>query len=286
MAIFARRAMMAYLRLVKIGVMVVGLLWLTIFAIGLTKAQTVTGTITVEACEDLDAEGVCGPGGPLPAGVLACLENQSGQTTCQPAPATFTGLSTGVYTAALQFSGASQGYYPTTAPARITLSGCTCTGCQCSGPGCVCQCECQCQAVVRLGAVYPMHPKGVAVHTGLNKVYVAFQGPKINSDRPYPFVAVIDSATDQVIRIIPGGATGVAPGGSPGIGREPWGVAVSGDGQYVYAGSFGDGLISVINPFLDVVVTNLKPSAPFKPIAPAVNPLTGQVHFPTMAASE
>ena len=125
-----------------------------------------------------------------------------------------------------------------------------------------------------------MHPKGVAVHTGLNKVYVAFQGPKINSDRPYPFVAVIDSATDQVIRIIPGGATGVAPGGSPGIGREPWGVAVSGDGQYVYAGSFGDGLISVINPFLDVVVTNLKPSAPFKPIAPAVNPLTGQVHFP------
>ncbi|MEW5961721.1 MAG: cohesin domain-containing protein, partial [Chloroflexota bacterium] len=133
---------------------------------------------------------------------------------------------------------------------------------------------------VTLGAVYPVHPKGVAVHQGFNKVYVAFQGPVVlpevaaaaaESPKPYPFVAVIDGETDQVLRTIPGGPDG--------IGRSPWGVAVSGD--YVYVGSFGEGRVSVIDAISDTVIANIDPPRDdFKPTSPAVNPLTGWVHFP------
>src|SRR6185295_3110600 len=117
-------------------------------------------------------------------------------------------------------------------------------------------------------------PKGVAVHAGLNKVYVAFQGPVVTgtvTGKPYPFVAVIDGNNNEVLHTIPGGPNG--------IGREPWGVAVSGDN--VYVGSFRDGWISVINPISDTVIANVKPNrTDFQPTAPAVNPVTGWVHFP------
>lgn len=233
-------------------------------------SQTVTnGTITVNACNDQNADGDCNDGEVLlvNAGVEACLNDT---TLCQSVPATFTNQAAGNYTAFLRFSGASQGYYPTTGhtPVNIALG--------------------QTQ-IISLGAVYPVHPKGVAVQQELNKVYVAFQGPVITSpqrSKPYPFVAVIHGTTNEVLYTIPGGAGGVTPVGprtpnGEGIGRGPWGVAVSGDGRYVYVGAFEDGLVSVINPYSDTVVANLQPArSDFQPTAPAVDPVTGRVHFP------
>jgi YVTN family beta-propeller protein len=56
-------------------------------------------------------------------------------------------------------------------------------------------------------------------------------------------------------------------------------VAVSGD--YVYVGSFGQGRVSIIDANTDAVVTNVEPErTDFQPTSPAVNPLTGWVHFP------
>ena len=241
------------------------LLLLTALPVGLVYAQAGGGSLTVDACNDLDADGICGPGDPLPAGVEACLDDGS---ACQPVPAVFDSLAAGSYTPFLRFTGASQGYYPTTARSPVeVVEGQT--------------------VEVTLGAVYPFHPKGVAVHPGLNKVYVAFQGPMVAStvptgtmvvvvsdtalSKPYPFGAVIDSETDQVLQTIPGGPEG--------IGLEPWGVAVSGD--YVYVGSFGEGRVSVIDANSDTVIASLKPDrSDFQPTSPYVNPINGWVHFP------
>ncbi len=241
----------------------VGLVLLATLSYGLVYAQAGNGSITVNACYDQNADGDCEDpeDGAAPAEVEACLDDD---TNCQAVPATFTDLAGGSYTPFLRFSGASQGHYPTTPRTPIDLA---------EGE----------QAEVSLGAVYPMHPKGVAVHAGLNKVYVAFQGPVVFAEavtatatdtvvtKSYPFVAVIDGETDQVLQTIPGGENG--------IGREPWGVAVSGDN--VYVGSFGEGRVSVIDANADTVVANVKPERDdFQPTAPAVNPVTGWVHFP------
>ncbi|MBN1995775.1 MAG: hypothetical protein JW953_24025 [Anaerolineae bacterium] len=241
---------------------VLGLLLLIALPFGVVYAQG-DGTIMVNACTDQNADGDCDDAvdGVVPAGVEACLNDE---TNCLPIPATFTDLAPGSYTPFLRFSGTSQGYYPTTPRTPIDLA---------EGE----------QAEVTLGAVYPVHPKGVAIHAGLNKVYVAFQGPVILSEvstsavtetvvtKPYPFVAVIDGDTDEVLRTIPGGPDG--------IGRGPWGVAVSGDN--VYVGAFEDGLVSVIDANTDNVIANVKPERDtFGPTAPDVNPLTGWVHFP------
>ncbi len=210
------------------------------------------GKIIVDACPDLDADGNCGPGDPLPPGVLGCLRGVlSGDLGCKPVPALFAGLDPNdTYTPYLKFTGPSQGYYQTTRAAGIQVKH-----------GQV--------VTTTLGAVYPVHPTGIAVHAGLNKVYAAFQGPKVGNDRPYPFVAVIDSTTDVVSYTI---------GGPQGIGRQPWGVAVSGDN--VYVGSYGQGWISVINANTDLVATNVAPNRnDFQPAAAAVNPANGQVHF-------
>ncbi len=240
--------------------------WIIVFGLLLVLLPSVvyaqTGNITVNACTDQNANGDCADAAdsPAPLGVEACLNDT---LTCQPAPATFSGLAAGSYTPFLRFTGASQGYYPTTPRAAVSLAA--------DG-----------QATVTLGAVYPVHPKGVAVHAALNKVYVAFQGPVVMAEastaatqtvatKPYPFVAVIDGTTDEVLRTIPGG-----PGG---IGRGAWGVAVSGDN--VYVGAFEDGLVSVIDAKTDTVIANVKPDrSNFQPTSPAVNPLTGWVHFP------
>jgi hypothetical protein len=133
-----------------------GLLLLGVLSFGLVYAQD-GGSITVNACYDQDADGDCDDpeDGPAPAEVEACLDDE---TTCQAVPATFTDLAAGSYTPFLRFVGASQGHYPTTPRTAIDLA----------------QGE---QTEVTLGAVYPVHPKGVAVHEGLNRVYVAFQGP-------------------------------------------------------------------------------------------------------------
>jgi len=58
-----------------------------------------------------------------------------------------------------------------------------------------------------------------------------------------------------------------------GVGREPWGVAVSGNGEFVYVGSFGDGIVTIIEPETDVVITSVSPGAPFQPTSPTVIPL-------------
>ena len=245
----------------KWWIAIVVLALLTLVPLGAVYAQA--GSITVNACTDQNADGDCDDAtdSAAPAGVEACLDDD---TSCLPVPATFTSLAAGSYTPFLRFSGASQGYYPTTPRTAVNLAE-------------------DAQLEVSLGAVYPVHPKGVAVHTGLNKVYVAFQGPVVMSEvstaattqtvatKPYPFVAVIDGDTDQVLRTIPGGPEG--------IGRGPWGVAVSGDN--VYVGAFEDGRVSVIDANTDAVIANVKPERnDFQPAAPAVNPLTGWVHFP------
>jgi uncharacterized repeat protein (TIGR01451 family) len=211
------------------------------------------GVITVKACEDQNADGVCDSGGMLPPGILACLTDANGAPvgSCQAVTATFT-VDAGVYTAKLAFTGESQGYYPTLASQQVEVSECG-------------------VAEITLPAVNPIHPKGVAVDQASGKAYVAFQGPKIGYEWPYPFVAVIDGESDAVLRTIPGGPDG--------IGRQPWGVAVSGD--YAYVGSFGEGRISVIDIGTDTVIKNIQPNrADFQPTAPAVNPLNGRVHFP------
>jgi len=211
------------------------------------------GIITVNACEDQDADGVCGPGGDLPPGVQACLTDTNGAPvgSCQPVPAEFM-VDAGVYSAHLAFTGESQGYYPTLASQPVEVSQCG-------------------TAEITLPAVYPVHPKGVAVDQASGKAYVAFQGPKIGNEWPYPFVAVIDGESDGVL--------GAIPGGPDGIGRQPWGVAVS--DNYAYVGSFGEGRVSVIDTGTDTIIKNIEPNrADFKPTAPAVNPLNGRVHFP------
>ncbi|MFC1975175.1 hypothetical protein ACFLXQ_02105 [Chloroflexota bacterium] len=230
---------------------------------GPANAQTGLGQITVSVCQDQNADGHCTASEESLLGAEACLNDE---TTCQPVPATFTDLPAGDYTPFLRFTGSTKGYYPTTPRTPINLASDE-------------------SITVQLGAVYPVHPKGVTVHPALNKVYVVFQGPVVNGVKPYPFVAVIDGETDEVLRTIPGGENGSAPGApnGMGIGREPWGVAVSGNGEFVYVSSFGDGIIAIIDPISDIVVTNISPGAPFKPTAPAVNPVTGQVHFPDYA---
>lgn len=231
-------------------------------AVEQTRAQTPgTGTIEVTACTDQNADGDCNDGfdGPAPVDTVACLNDTA---ACLPVPATFDELPPGPYSVFLQFPGASQGYYPTTPRQTINLAADETVD-------------------VTLGAVYPIHPKGIAVHRQLNKVYVAFQGPTIGGIRPYPFVAVIDGDTDEVLRTIPGGENGFAPGTphGAGVGRDSWGVGVSANGEFVYVGSFGDGIITIIDPVTDVALTNISPGVPFKPVAPAVSPETGRVHF-------
>jgi hypothetical protein len=247
---------------VKWWIIALGLLLFVALPFGIVYAQA-DGTITVNACTDQNADGDCDDAADsaAPSGVEACLNNES---NCLPVPATFADLAAGSYTPFLRFTGASQGHYPTTPRAAINLA---------EGA----------QVEVTLGAVYPVHPKGVAVHAGLNKVYVAFQGPTVLSEtltaattetivtKPYPFVAVIDGETDEVLRTIPGGPDG--------IGRGAWGVAVSGDN--VYVGAFEEGAVSVINVYSDTVIANVKPERnDFQPTSPGVNPLTGWVHFP------
>ncbi|MBI1876664.1 MAG: DUF11 domain-containing protein [Chloroflexi bacterium] len=239
----------------------------TLGAIFTTSTTITTGVqpgIIVNTCQDQDANGTCGPAGTspfTPTGVLACLTNVSTNFGCKQVPAVFTSsLTPGVYTASLTLTGASQGYYPTVTFATTVLPPSACPA-----------------QSITLPLVDPIHPKGVAVHTATNKVYVAFQGPVVFLSNnppytptwPYPFVAVIDGTTDQVLRTIPGG-----PGG---IGREPWGVAAS--GNFVYVGSFGEGRVSVINPNSDTVIASLQPSGVFALTTAAVNPTNGSVHF-------
>jgi uncharacterized repeat protein (TIGR01451 family) len=223
----------------------------------LTTEVISRGVIHVDACHDQDADGACDADGTaLPAGVQGCLRGDlSGDLGCKPVEAVFRNLDPDdSFTPYLSFTGASQGHYPTThaAPVRV-------------GHG-----EVLTQTV---GAVYPVHPKGVAVHAPLNKVYVAFQGPVVISGtettKPYPFVAVIDGETDHVLYTVPGGPDG--------IGRSPWGVAVSGD--QVYVSSFEDGWVSVIDANSDTVLDNVAPARDdFQPTVAVVNPTTGWVH--------
>lgn len=225
---------------------------------GVGAADTITttvggGTITVNACEDQDADGSCGPGETLPSGVLACLtdSDETPVGACQAVPASFT-VDPGTYLAHLEFTGDSQGYYPTSGPQAVEIAQCG-------------------SAEITLPALDPIHPKNMAVHEQLNKVYVTFQGPKIDGERPYPFVAVIDGDTDRILRTIPGGEAG--------IGQKPFGITVSGDN--VYVASFEEGRITIIDANSDTVIANVTPAdrTDFQPTVGAVNPINGQVEF-------
>jgi hypothetical protein len=241
---------------------------LALLSFSLAFAQTGNGSIAVIACLDQNADGLCAAAEAelVGGGVEACLEDGGGGLIeCLPVPHTFTGLPAADYTAYLRFVAEASGYYPTRGRVPVPLADDE-------------------QAAVVLGAVYPIHPKGVAVHATLNKVYVAFQGPIIDGEKPYPFMAVIDGETDEVLYTIPGGEDGIVnPSphtGFSGIGRGPWGVAVSGDGEFVYTASFEDGLITFIDPISDTAMTNHSSGTDFMPTAPFVNPVTGFVHFP------
>jgi YVTN family beta-propeller protein len=97
---------------------------------------------------------------------------------------------------------------------------------------------------VTFSNVFPIMPKGVAVNLANDKVYAAFQGMKeADGTRPFPFVAAIDSTTDQVIAIVNG------------IGLEPFGVAVA--NNKVYVAAFRDGLVSVIDSQTDQLIKNI-----------------------------
>ncbi len=100
---------------------VISLLLLAGLSSGLVYAQAGQGTLTVNACTDQNANGECSDpvDGPAPAEVEACLNDD---TNCQPVPATFTGLAPATYTAFLRFTGASQGYYPTTGRVSLDLA--------------------------------------------------------------------------------------------------------------------------------------------------------------------
>jgi DNA-binding beta-propeller fold protein YncE len=262
----------------------VGVLALGSYGLELAHADTtiISGTIVVTACEDWEADGICSDDNPPLEGATVELESEDGTLLTATTPATFTNLTYGAYTATLRLDGPYQGYYPTIAPVRINLPQCQCD-CGCSNPdACGCQCDCACWGWIKLGAVYPIHPKGVAVHRGLNKVYVAFQGPYSPTlgYRPYPFVTVFDGATNEAIRTIPGGRGGVAPDGEPGIGVDPWGVALSRDEKHLYVTAHEDGLISVIDPYRDVVLSNITATHPFSPSVAVTNPMTDLVHIP------
>ena len=87
------------------------LVLLVALSFGLVYAQT--SSITVNACIDQNADGDCEDAEDVaaPEGVEACLDDE---TTCEAVPASFTGLAAGSYTPFLRFTGASEGYYPTT----------------------------------------------------------------------------------------------------------------------------------------------------------------------------
>ena len=141
---------MKSLYLTKWWVVVLCSLILMALASGPVQAQAGDGLIRVDVCTDLNANGLCDDpvDGPAPLDVEVCLNDE---TNCQPGPATFDNLLPDSYDPFLRFTGASQGHYPTTPQTVINLAEGT-------------------EAQVTLGAVYPIHPKGIAIHSGLNKV--------------------------------------------------------------------------------------------------------------------
>jgi YVTN family beta-propeller protein len=193
-----------------------------------------SGDLHVLKCEDKNGNGVCGEpliDRPL-AEVEVCLAPApGGQPECQRTGPDglvhWRGLPCGAYEVTERLVGPFRGYYPTSPTSHtIEIS------------------QQQRTVEVTFSNLFPIMPKGVAVNLDNDKVYVAFQGQKeANGERPFPFVAVIDSKTDRVIEIVTG------------IGREPFGVAVA--NNKVYVASFRDGLVSVIDSDIDQVIGHI-----------------------------
>jgi YVTN family beta-propeller protein len=199
-----------------------------------TPTGTCTGTLEVYKCEDKNANGVCREphiDRPLP-GVDVCLDPApDGQAACQATGedgyARWQSLACGAYQVSEQLTGPFRGYYPTspmTQQAEVTWGQ---------------------SPVVTFSNVFPILPTGIAINPANDKVYVAVQNIKeLDGTRPYPFVAVINSQTDQVIATIPD------------IGREPFGVAVA--NNKVYVASFREGLVTVIDSQTDQLIKNIE----------------------------
>ncbi|RPJ57995.1 MAG: YncE family protein, partial [Dehalococcoidia bacterium] len=191
------------------------------------------GNLAAYKCEDKNANGVCREphiDRPLP-GVEICLDPApSGQPACQKTGddgyARWKNLSCGSYTLNEHLSGLFRGYYPTspmTKQAQVSQTQTT---------------------EITFSNIFPLLPRGIAVNPANDKVYAAFLGIKeLDGTRPYPFVAVIDSRTDQVIATIPD------------VGREPFGVAVS--NNKVYVAAFREGAVTVIDSQTDRVIKKI-----------------------------
>jgi len=192
------------------------------------------GDLHVLKCEDKNGNGICGEpliDRPLPDVEVCLAPAPDGQPECQTTDddglVHWRGLPCGDYEVTEQLVGPFRGYYPTSPTSHtIEIS------------------QEQRTVEVTFSNLFPIMPKGVAVNLDNNKVYVAFQGQKEpNGERPFAFVAVIDSETDRVIEVVTG------------IGREPFGVAVA--NNKVYVASFRDGLVSVIDSDIDQVIDHI-----------------------------
>jgi YVTN family beta-propeller protein len=218
----------------------------------LTPTEPCTGTLEVYKCEDKNANGVCREpqiDRPLP-GVEVCLDPApDGQVACQTTGedgyARWQNLTCGAYEVAEHLTGPIRGYYPTSPMTQqVEVSEGQTTE-------------------VTFSNVFPIFPRGIAVNLANDKVYVAFQNIKeLDGSRPYPFVAVIDSQTDQVIATIPD------------IGHEPFGVAVA--NNKVYVASFGEGLVTVIDSQTDQRIKNIDGFV--NPARLAVDPVNNLVY--------
>jgi DNA-binding beta-propeller fold protein YncE len=125
--------------------------------------------------------------------------------------------------------------------------------------------------------IRPEHPKGVAVDSQTNRVYVAFQGPErevveggeTRMVKKYPLVAVIDGTSHQVIKTI-----SENPAAGLKLGREPVGV-IYGAGK-IYVTSFAENAVYVIQN--DELVNRIDVGS--QPMWPAFNPNTGKLYVP------
>lgn len=109
------------------------------------------------------------------------------------------------------------------------------------------------------------NPVGVAVNPAGSRVYVTNSGS--NS------VSVIETGKHTVVPVAdPSNIGSTIPYIGLGIGKTPWGIAVSTSGDKVYVANSGDNSVSVIDAASNTVSKNNVPVGGKKPYGIAVNP--------------